>query len=55
MNPVFYRKVDPLSRPPDIAHDASGNTLLGDLNTNGLRFGGFSGSLEISVSNSVFK
>ncbi len=39
--------------PPDVAHNASANTPLSDLNAQGLRLGGVSGSSEISVSNSI--
>jgi hypothetical protein len=53
MNPVFCGKVDGISGLPDIAHDASGNTFLGDFNADGLRFSGVSGGSEISESNPI--
>jgi hypothetical protein len=53
MNPVFYGKVDSISGLPDIAHDASGNTFLGDFDAYGLGFSGVSSGSEIGVSNPV--
>ena len=53
IDPFLYSKFFDFLRPPDIAHDALGNAPLGDLNTDGLRFGRISSRSEILVPNPI--